>query len=214
MNIYMTVDFSKSEFENSFNQSIELIDLNDLEKSIKKADLIIFPGGSDVYPPIYGRDVLPGLDDSYNIQRDRLENKIFALGRLFKKKIFGVCRGHQAINVFRGGTLFQDLGIELNENHPYMHSITHHGDSIFSSFKIVNSTHHQGIDYYPGDTLEVVSTYGRIIEAIETEEIISCQWHPEFLYCPDFFDRVRLWAEKKPTKKEKNRPTNPYWPER
>src|SRR5918995_2294543 len=65
-------------------------------------------GGADLDPARYGRpnqaahDVEPGRDD--------LEAVVWAAAADGALPVLGLCRGLQAINVFSGGTLIQDVG--------------------------------------------------------------------------------------------------------
>ena len=114
---------------------------------------------------------------------------LFALFRAMNKPIFGICRGHQMINVALGGTLIQDLPDErhrrdadadidrvhiVKTTHPLMAQL--YGESFVS-----NSAHHQAIDRL-GEGLSVtcVSDDG-VIEGIvhENGQIFAVQFHPE-----------------------------------
>ena len=59
---------------------------------IAKAKLIIFTGGEDISPAIYGHE----NEYSYvNFERDKIELSILKYSLSLNKKILGVCRGHQ-----------------------------------------------------------------------------------------------------------------------
>ena len=162
-------------------------------------DGIVFSGGEDIQPSLYGK---PEYVDEYNLQeiipdRDAFEYKV--LDEVFNQKIpiLGICRGLQLINVYLGGTLLPDIPtlfrsrdhgkingldqihpIEV-ETHTLLHNICggEHGN--------VNSAHHQSVDS-PADSLRI-SAYSEpsIVEALEWKEpanknwLLTVQWHPE-----------------------------------
>ena len=150
-------------------------------------DGLILCGGNDFDPKYYHQE----MNGSVNIdhQRDTVE---FALLKAFVdagKPILGICRGHQMINVFFGGSLHQDLPekhLHTNGQIPDItHTITAKENSILynlygPSFQ-VNSAHHQAIDKI-GDGL-IATSYWRntYVESLEhcSKQIYGVQWHPE-----------------------------------
>jgi putative glutamine amidotransferase len=124
---------------------------------------------------------------------------------LFKKAyekripILGICRGMQVINVALGGTLYQDINMQVKNSagHRFQNSIIvqlHHKVEIIEGSKLynilgkkditVNSFHHQSIkDIGKGLRATAYSNDG-IIEGIESSKLdflIGVQWHPEEL---------------------------------
>ncbi len=72
----------------------------------KTPDILILDGGEDVNPNMYGQK---NTHSSFNDARDAAE---FALIRHFSnygRRMSGVCRGHQLLNVYYGGSLIQDI---------------------------------------------------------------------------------------------------------
>lgn len=103
-----------------------------LVKTIEEADLVLFEGGEDVSPYLYGDITHPSTHTSK--ERDMYEVKIFRKAQELDKKCLGVCRGAQLMCIMNEGLLVQD------QNNPkYHHPIkTYDGEEI-----IVTSTHHQ-----------------------------------------------------------------------
>ena len=67
----------------------------------------------DVSPLNYGEEPLQGLGDVFP-ERDQFD---FALLKAAEEKqipIFCICRGIQILNVYRGGSLYQDLKYDEN----------------------------------------------------------------------------------------------------
>lgn len=107
----------------------------DITNDFFKADLIQFTGGSDVSPQLYGQ--LPHPKNSYFIRRDLVEAGYYKWGERLGKKMAGICRGGQFLNVMNGGKMWQ---------HVDGHAIygTHVAYDVSSNRRInVTSTHHQ-----------------------------------------------------------------------
>lgn len=107
-----------------------------LVQNMEQADLVVFTGGSDVYPGIYGeKSIHPKTN--YFIERDDFEIKQYEKALNLGKKMIGICRGHQLLSALNGAKLIQD------QPNPTIHSMkTHYGNEIF-----INSLHHQAV--YP-----------------------------------------------------------------
>lgn len=98
---------------------------------IKEASLVLFTGGSDVDPALYGKKVHP--ETSYYPDRDEYEVMEFQRAREFGLPMLGICRGAQFLCVMSGGELIQ------HQRHPY-----HHGVKTCEGTELqTNSTHHQ-----------------------------------------------------------------------
>jgi len=165
-------------------------------KDPKSFDLILFSGGEDISPRFYGQPLTYSV--GINPYRDDVENNILREVYNSQVKILGVCRGHQLINVVLGGVLVQDIKLCLGENHSYSHPITVTKDNslIGKCFNHVNSLHHQGV-VNVGSKINVTAIHGRIVEATESKQIITTQFHPEFMVGKEpeeFFKLIRLWV--------------------
>ena len=144
-------------------------------------DWLLLSVGWDLSPALYGCPTLY-KETSCDIDRDFEE---LALIRAFctnQKPILGICRGIQAINVFFGGTLFQDILGHRNTSHLVGTVPGTYTASLTGNFFKTNSYHHQAIDQL-GQDLDAAA-YSKddgIVEAIEhrTLPILGVQWHPE-----------------------------------
>ena len=101
-----------------------------------EADILIFTGGADVSPSLYGEQALART--ACNPERDREEVSLYERlsHRKDKKRAYlGICRGGQLLNVLNGGTLWQ---------HVHDHGRDHHVVDITTGkvYKC-SSTHHQ-----------------------------------------------------------------------
>ncbi|MBP0981536.1 MAG: gamma-glutamyl-gamma-aminobutyrate hydrolase family protein [Oscillospiraceae bacterium] len=180
---------------------IPLLPLDNGELADELFDLcdgILFTGGPDLEPKLYNQEKLPQcgrIDDD----RDFMEYRLLKRFEKGEKPIFGICRGLQILNVYFGGTLWQDIPTQLGGKHSggddphncihetklYKGSILH---SMYGDSMITNSYHHQSIDKV-GDGFEVVADSDGIVEAIEhkTLPIWAVQWHPERMTGPARF---------------------------
>ena len=155
--------------ENSLSRFINLID-----------GLLISGGGFDIDPKLYGEEPHPRLG---KIQPDRTDFEIKLLESAVEKRmpVFGICGGHQLINVYFGGTLYQDIPSQykgaINHKQPTPSDNPYHNINIYPSTRllriagtdstVVNSTHHQSIKKI-GNNLKISSVAeDGIIEAIE-----------------------------------------------
>ena len=117
-----------SKYYASFLTNVELTD------DITKAKIVLFTGGEDVDPSLYGKKKHPSTYS--NLQRDLYEKEIFSQMRKSQLAV-GICRGSQFLCVMNGGILVQNC-----TNHALFH--THrifNADRTF--FYEITSTHHQ-----------------------------------------------------------------------
>lgn len=157
------------------------------------ADGLLLSGGKDVATSLYGQETLYDTV-VVDIQRDDLEWKLTKAFLDAGKPIFGICRGIQVLNVYFGGTLYQDIPAQLGGNHGRAnHPVALKKGSILESLYgeslVTNSYHHQAVDRLAeGFTATAWSDAGghRIVEAIEHESlpIWAVQWHPERMTGP------------------------------
>ena len=73
--------------------------------NIKAADCILFTGGEDISPSLYGHHKIQGTHT--NEERDNLEEIIFSLAIEHNKPVLGICRGAQLACAMAGGELIQ-----------------------------------------------------------------------------------------------------------
>lgn len=75
--------------------------------SVEEADIVVFTGGEDISPEIYG-ETKHYLTQN-NLHRDKIEHNIFQKAVEAKKFIVGICRGSQFTTVMAGGKLAQHV---------------------------------------------------------------------------------------------------------
>lgn len=167
----------------------------DIEEILSALDGLLIPGGVDVDPELYGEEAHENLE-LIDTKLDALEMKALQFAEENNLPVLGICRGLQIINVFKGGTLYQDIPTQLNsdiihrdkENGAF-HDIHIEMDTkLYEIFNVeilnVNSSHHQAVKE-PGYGLIIsaVAPDG-VVEGFESNSdqfILGVQFHPEKL---------------------------------
>ena len=152
-------------------------------------DGLLLPGGGDVDPAYYHQGMAGAVDPDPAL--DALQ--FGAVDRFYRagKPIFGICRGHQLLNVYFGGTLIQDLsngklhdwdeGQSADKMHWTDAVPGSWVEKLYGSRFPTNSAHHQAVDRLgEGLTADQFAPDG-IIEAAHhaSGRVYSVQWHPE-----------------------------------
>lgn len=164
----------------------------------RELDALVLMGGSDVSPESYGESPLKP-DWGGDRIRDRYETALLHAFVAAGKPVLGVCRGLQVINVAFGGTLYQDLGVqlagaldhrdwELYDRNCHATSIVEHSGlaRLYPGLTITktNSVHHQAVRSLGRDLMvEAWSEPDRVVEALRwrgPSYVFGVQWHPEF----------------------------------
>ena len=149
---------------------------------------LLLPGGGDLAPWRYGQENTASRNA--DPVRDRTELWLLEAFTDLGKPVLGICRGLQAINVFFGGTLLQDIqGHSAVDGIDRLHRVQT-APSVFRTLygpaPVVNSAHHQAADRL-GSGLEAVQwTADGTVEALvhRTLPVWAVQWHPERLRGP------------------------------
>jgi putative glutamine amidotransferase len=167
--------------------------------AVESCSGILFSGGEDLHPELYGK---PEYIKEYGLveiipERDAFEYEVIEKAFKLKKPILGICRGLQLINVYLGGSLLPDI--------PTLHHSTAHGkiagqdqthfirvepisrlhDISGQELGLVNSAHHQSVDRPAAELKITAYSEPGIVEAMEWKEpgkkswLLMVQWHPE-----------------------------------
>ena len=180
-----------------------MTDISALATIVDSLDGLILSGGGDIHPDFLGEESVPELGevDSY---RDEYDFLLLRLAFNRQLPIFGICRGHQLINVAFGGSIYQDiytgfskktLGHSQKEARDIATHIVELAD-IPSKLRIalsgkeveemrtdlyVNSFHHQAVKDLAPEFIATATSPDGLNEAMEHPEypIFSVQWHPE-----------------------------------
>lgn len=154
---------------------------------VRRMDGIIFSGGEDINPAWYGEDILNGTVE-VNSARDRSDSLLARAALESGKRILGICRGEQLMNVILGGSLYQDLPTQVGEKCRHGGGAFHKVGVAEGSFLamamgsdslLVNSYHHQGVKA-PAPGITVVARAGDgLVEGYESRRVWAVQFHPE-----------------------------------
>ncbi len=160
---------------------------------------LLLSGGADIDPGRYGQPMAGARD--IEPDRDALEAEAWAAAERRGVPVLGVCRGFQAMNVFGGGGLLQDVDGHAGASWGQGPALTHplrlvpgarmtrilSPSNVGGGVLTVNSFHHQAIR--PGDlaprfvaTAFSPSPAGDLVEAFETTSgpfRMAVQCHPE-----------------------------------
>jgi putative glutamine amidotransferase len=166
---------------------------------VDSLDGLLLQGGADMSPKSYGETPINPMWAGDEL-RDAYEIELFHEFVSQGKPVFGICRGHQVINVALGGKLYQDIATQcpgMNSHRDDAKYENHFHDMrilpntwlarVFPdvSTKRINTIHHQAIKQLgEGLVAEALSEPDGIIEAIRWEGhsfVVGVQWHPEFM---------------------------------
>ncbi|EKU50455.1 gamma-glutamyl-gamma-aminobutyrate hydrolase family protein [Staphylococcus massiliensis] len=173
-------------------------DASILKQQVEMLDGLIITGGQDISPLIYGEDPMPLLGE-VNPKRDQYDLKLLDLAIQREIPILGICRGMQIINVFFGGTMWQDISykdgvtykhFQQGETTDLTHKVSIAKDTklyqlLQTETLMVNSFHHQTIHHLASPLKATATANGGIIEGFEHKDydfLLGVQWHPEMLH--------------------------------
>lgn len=175
---------------------------------LKDLDGILLPGSdTDVDPHRFGEEPHPKLKKIV-FEKDETDALVIEEAEKLGLPILAICYGMQALNVYRGGSLVQDIesqienclqheqGIPLERN---SHSIEAEADSTISRLITseniirVNSHHHQAVKKVGNNLKATAWAKDGVIECIEDIRqdyfALGVQWHPELSWKTDELSR-------------------------
>src|SRR5207253_1529459 len=177
-----------------------MADEETLRAYTERMDGVLLPGSpTDVDPRLYGAEAHPKLGKLYP-ERDKTDFTLLDYSEKNNKPLLGICFGVQSLNVYRGGSLVQDIpavvaGAVAHDNDdtadnpsvPARHLVRLSEDSLIARLAgkkevEVNSYHHQSVQHTGRDLKPVAFAPDGVVEAIEDTRgrfIVGVQWHPE-----------------------------------
>ena len=161
----------------------------ELRALIASCDGVLLPGSpADVDPALYGAERDPATAPA-DPPREALDYLLLEDAERHSKPVLGICFGVQSLNVWRGGSLVQDLTpVPVNHSAGSKVAIAHTAlvekDSLLASLLTaneapehdgflrlpINTSHHQSVAA-PGDGLRIVARCPEdgVIEAVEMD---------------------------------------------
>ena len=169
-----------------------------IAEALNGLDGILLPGSNtDIDPHLYGEEPHRRLGTVIPV-KDATDQLVLAEAERLNFPVLGICYGMQALNVFRGGTLIQDIGSQIENAIKHeqgmpstwnSHGLKIEKGSILASLPAartdvrVNSSHHQVVAKVGKDLRAVASAKDGVIECIEDTRKdrfnLGVQWHPE-----------------------------------
>lgn len=166
-------------------------------------DGFLFTGGPDITPFRFGEETISQCGEVLP-KRDEMEELLFHIAMESGKPIFGICRGIQVLNVFLGGTLYQDIAAQYpsalslahsqkSARNVVSHSVAINKDTILydilhKDYIQVNSFHHQAIKDVAAPLKVAGTSLDSMVEAVYLpghKFFLAVQWHPEHLIYND-----------------------------
>jgi gamma-glutamyl-gamma-aminobutyrate hydrolase PuuD len=163
-----------------------------IEETLAALDGLIFSGGGDLDPGLYGADAHPATDTPH-ATRDQAEMRLLGAALERDMPVLAVCRGSQLLNVALGGDLVQHLPDELgHERHKHQpgefsdHDVRLDPGSrvgtLLGEHAPVKSHHHQGYGKLGEGLQEAGWADDGTVEALEHPRkrfAVGVLWHPE-----------------------------------
>lgn len=167
---------------------------------VERLDGVLLPGSaSDVDPLRYGREPHARLGPVHPLKD---ETDLLVLKGVEERRLplLAICFGMQVWNVYRGGSLFQDINSEVPKAHKHeqgaprdrhSHTLKIRPESLLESLSgelgaLVNSHHHQALEQI-GEGLQASAwSSDGLVEAVEDTRdgrwALGVQWHPEIAW--------------------------------
>jgi putative glutamine amidotransferase len=163
-----------------------------VEETLDALDGIVFSGGSDLDPELYGAEAHAETTGT-RPERDRGELALLEGALARDMPVLAVCRGFQVLNVARGGDLVQHLPeVVGSEQHREVrgefsdHGVRIEGESrlgsVLGDAAPVKSHHHQGVGRVGAGLREVAWADDGTVEGLEDPSqrfAVGVLWHPE-----------------------------------
>jgi putative glutamine amidotransferase len=163
-----------------------------IEETLDALDGLLFSGGADIDPELYGAERHPETD-GIRSDRDRAELALLQAALERDMPVLAVCRGSQVLNIARGGDIVQHLP-EIVGDEKHKHTPGAFGDHdvdlvpgtrlqrLLGDRAPVKSHHHQGYGSLGEGLQEAAHADDGTIEAIEDPSrrfALGVLWHPE-----------------------------------
>ena len=163
-----------------------------IDETLGALDGLLFSGGSDLDPGLYGADAHPETN-GIRLERDRAELALLEAALARDMPVLAVCRGSQVLNVARGGDLIQHLP-ELVGDEKHKHTpgvFADHDVDLKEGTRLqrllgdrapVKSHHHQGFGAIGQGLVESAWAEDGTVEALEDPSrrfALGVLWHPE-----------------------------------
>jgi gamma-glutamyl-gamma-aminobutyrate hydrolase PuuD len=164
----------------------------DLDATLAVVDGLVFSGGSDLDPELYGADAHP---ETNGIVRERDDFELSLMRAALERDVpmLAICRGSQMLNVALGGDLEQHVPDRVHSDlHKQVNgTFAEHDVEVLAGTRLasllgdrqdVKSHHHQGFGALGGGLVEAARAPDGTLEALEDPSrrfTLGVLWHPE-----------------------------------
>ena len=163
-----------------------------VDETLDVLDGVVFSGGADLDPAIYGAEAHPETD-APQARRDAGELALLEAALERDMPLLAICRGFQLLNVARGGDIVQHLPEEVgHDEHKQVPGVfARHPVEVKDGTRLgglvgtgseVTSHHHQAVGAVGEGLVETAWAADGTLEAIEDPDkrfVLGVQWHPE-----------------------------------
>ena len=157
---------------------------------IDRVDGIMFSGGPDFDPALYGEEI---WNETVSIDsvRDRSDLLLARAALASGKPILAICRGEQLMNVALGGSLIQDIPTQVPDSLVHSGGARHRiavekGSTLYRLFGEdsldVNSFHHQAVKRLGEGVRIIARADDGVVEGFENDQVLAVQFHPEKMF--------------------------------
>jgi putative glutamine amidotransferase len=165
---------------------------------LTNCDGLLLTGGEDIYPGWYGKENDTGRCTGFDFHRDSLEMAVLDKALESRMPVFGICRGHQLINVYLGGKCIIDIPSDYGQTVIHMcpdyrkcfHEVLVQRNSQLYQVcgcdsALVTTNHHQAVDNLSPLLIVNARSADGLIEGEEWINpsnkgfLMGVQWHPE-----------------------------------
>lgn len=166
--------------------------LEGVEETLEAVDGLVFSGGSDIDPGVYGAESHEQTNGVRPL-RDRAELALLEAAIARDMPVLAICRGLEVLNVVRGGDLEQHLPDRVgHEAHREVLGVfSEHGVDLRATSRVgtllgdraaVKSHHHQGVRRLGEGLVETAWAEDGTVEGLEDPArrfLVGVLWHPE-----------------------------------
>ena len=164
----------------------------DTEATLESVSGLVFTGGSDLDPSLYGAEAHPETGGVVR-ERDDFELSLMRAALERDMPVLAICRGSQVLNVALGGDIEQHVPDRVHANtHKQVNGVfAEHDVSVLEGTRLaslvgdrhdVKSHHHQGFGSLGSGLREAARAPDGTVEALEDPDrrfTLGVLWHPE-----------------------------------
>ena len=166
---------------------------NAIDETLDVLDGLVFSGGIDIDPALYGADRHPTTDPA-QARRDAGELALLEAALQRDLPTLAICRGFQLLNVLRGGDLVQHLpeSVGHDGHRETLGVFSQHPVDVKEGSRLatilgdrheaVRSSHHQGVGKVGEGLVESAWAADGSLEGLEDPSkrfAVAVLWHPE-----------------------------------